>query len=163
MGNPLFGTYVDGITVFNLLTFAYLSPVLWIYIQRRYYLSSKYIFVLDYAAAIIVFIWLNLNIHFFFHPNELLLGATTYSEIYSYSIIWLLLGIVLLALAIKWQWKILRYISFVLVMLSTAKIFLYDASALDGLYRVLSFLCLGFILITISYLYARFIFKSPSD
>lgn len=163
INNPLFGTYVDGVAVFNLLTFAYLSPVLWIYVQRRYYLSSKYIFVLDYAAAIIVFIWLNLNIRFFFHPNKLLLGATTYSEIYSYSIIWLLLGIVLLALAIKWQWKILRYISFVLVMLSTAKIFLYDASALDGLYRVLSFLCLGFILITISYLYARFIFKSPSD
>ena len=39
-----------------------------------------------------------------------------------------------------------------------AKVFLYDASALEGLFRVFSFLGLGLSLIGLSWFYTRFVF-----
>ena len=41
-------------------------------------------------------------------------------------------------------------------MLTVGKVFLYDLSALKGIYRVLSFLGLGIALILVSLLYQRF-------
>ena len=44
-------------------------------------------------------------------------------------------------------------------MLTVGKVFLYDLSALEGIYRVLSFLGLGTALIMVSLLYQRFVGK----
>ena len=45
------------------------------------------------------------------------------------------------------------------------KIFIYDLSFLDTLYRIFSFVALGLILLTVSYLYQRYraIILGPSD
>jgi uncharacterized membrane protein len=45
-----------------------------------------------------------------------------------------------------------------MIMLTVAKVFLYDMSILTGLYRVLSFLGLGLALVAIGFLYQRFVF-----
>ena len=52
----------------------------------------------------------------------------------------------------------LRYASLALVMLTVAKLFLFDMSALAGLWRVASFLGLGLSLVGIGWLYQRFVF-----
>jgi uncharacterized membrane protein len=59
-------------------------------------------------------------------------------------------------------WKkqpFLRWQAIVLIGATIAKVFLYDASALDRAYRILSFLVLGVILLAISFMYQRDILK----
>jgi uncharacterized membrane protein len=46
--------------------------------------------------------------------------------------------------------------------LTVAKVFIYDLSALSGLYRILSFLGLGIALILVSLLYQRFVVVKES-
>ena len=44
------------------------------------------------------------------------------------------------------------------MVLTVGKVFLFDASELDGLYRVASFFGLGLSLIGLSWFYSRFVF-----
>jgi uncharacterized membrane protein len=48
-----------------------------------------------------------------------------------------------------------RIASLVLMLVAVAKVFLLDASGLEGLLRIASFVALGFSLIGIGWLYAR--------
>lgn len=71
---------------------------------------------------------------------------------------------VLLALALAWLWRgiaagrhDLRLAGLGLLTLTTFKVFLVDAAALDGLLRILSFLGLGVALIAIGWAYSRFL------
>lgn len=54
-----------------------------------------------------------------------------------------------------------RIASLILMLAAVAKVFLLDASGLDGLLRITSFLALGFSLIGIGWLYSRFLRLSP--
>ena len=62
----------------------------------------------------------------------------------------------LLGLGIWRGIKGLRLAALAFLMLTVGKAFLYDLSALKGIYRVLSFLGLGTALILVSLLYQRF-------
>ena len=90
-------------------------------------------------------------------------GETSHGEWYAYSIAWLGYAGAVLAVAISKGSSTLRYVSLGLVMLTTAKLFLFDMSALEGLLRVLSFLGLGLSLIGIAYLYQRYVFPSATS
>jgi uncharacterized membrane protein len=50
----------------------------------------------------------------------------------------------------------LRLVSLGFLLLTVAKVFLYDLGQLTGLYRIMSFLALGISLILVSLLYQRF-------
>ncbi|MBT8475064.1 MAG: DUF2339 domain-containing protein, partial [Alphaproteobacteria bacterium] len=52
----------------------------------------------------------------------------------------------------------LRYASLAVLMVTVAKVFLFDMSDLTGLFRVASFLGLGLTLIGIGRVYQRFVF-----
>jgi uncharacterized membrane protein len=105
----------------------------------------------------LLFTLISLNVRYWFHGEYLSTGATSNVEIYCYSVVWLLLGIGLLLAGIFRQAKSLRYASLAIMLVTVAKVFLYDAAELDGLYRVFSFLGLGVSLIGLSYFYARFV------
>ncbi|MCW2413332.1 MULTISPECIES: DUF2339 domain-containing protein [unclassified Sphingobium] len=84
----------------------------------------------------------------------------------SESILWSVLAI---AMAIGWLgWgirqadRIWRTGSLLLLLAAIAKVFLIDASGLEGLLRILSFLALGFSLIGVGWLYSRFL-RSDSN
>lgn len=81
-------------------------------------------------------------------------------EFYAYSMYTLAYGILLLALGYLRKDKVLRGASLVFVLAAVAKVFLLDASQLEGLWRVLSFALLGACLIGIGYFYARVVFKA---
>lgn len=87
-----------------------------------------------------------------------LVGPTSQSEFYAYSIATLLFGILLLVLGVAFRHRGARALSFVFVLAATVKVFLFDASALAGLWRVLSFLLMGLSFLGISWAYARFVF-----
>ncbi|MET0310339.1 MAG: DUF2339 domain-containing protein [Sphingomonas sp.] len=76
----------------------------------------------------------------------------------------------LLAIALFWLWRgiatavhDLRIAGLALLTLVTFKVFLVDASALDGVLRILSFLGLGVALIGIGWAYGRFVGKPAPE
>ena len=81
-------------------------------------------------------------------------------ELYTYSVVWLLFGVALLALGFLRQAAALRHAGMVLVCIVVAKVFLIDMAGLQGLLRVFSFLGLGAALIGLGYAYRRFGFDS---
>lgn len=50
-----------------------------------------------------------------------------------------------------------RIASLVLMLVAVGKVFLFDASGLEGLLRIVSFLALGVSLIGIGWLYSRYL------
>lgn len=69
---------------------------------------------------------------------------------------WLMIyGAVLMATGFLARQSFLRWQALVLLLFSVGKVFLYDASKLSQVYRVLSFLVLGVLLLAISYAYQR--------
>ena len=110
----------------------------------------------------LVFVWLTLEVRRGFHGGVLSAGKDASpagdAEWYAYSPAWLVYAGVLLALGLRRGHAVLRHASLVLVVLTVAKLFLFDMSALAGLYRVASFLGLGLSLVGIGVLYQRFVF-----
>ena len=72
---------------------------------------------------------------------------------------WGLYAIVLLVTGVVKDLKPLRYLSLAFLLLTVAKVFLYDLSELGGIFRVFSFLGLAIALILVSLFYQRFVFK----
>jgi len=76
---------------------------------------------------------------------------------------WGLYAMVLLVLGLLRSLRPLRVAGLAFLVLTVAKVFLYDLSNLTGLYRVLSFLGLGVSLILVSLLYQRFVVTKKEE
>lgn len=70
--------------------------------------------------------------------------------------VWLLYSIVLMMVGIWRRTATLRLMAIMLFGVAIAKIFIYDLSFLETLYRIFSFIGLGVILLVVSYLYQRY-------
>jgi uncharacterized membrane protein len=78
---------------------------------------------------------------------------------FSFSAIWIVYGA---ALMIAGFWKrsaFIRWQAMVLLAVTIGKVFIYDSRELQQIYRILSFIALGVMLMTISYAYHRDWFK----
>jgi uncharacterized membrane protein len=84
----------------------------------------------------------------------------TDAELWTYSVVWLLFGILLLFFGTLRGSQMLRFASLAVMLATITKVFLVDAASLTGLFRVFSFLGLGLSLIGLSYFYSRFVFGS---
>ena len=91
------------------------------------------------------------------HP-DMLQGPTGNAEFYVYSAGTLLFGLGLLLAGVVLDNRGARALSLVFVLAATVKVFLFDAAALTGLWRVLSFLGMGLSFLGISWAYARYVF-----
>ena len=74
---------------------------------------------------------------------------------FSYSAIWLVYGSALMATGFWKRSAFVRWQALVLMALTIVKVFLYDVSALDRGYRILSFVILGAVLLAVSFIYQR--------
>jgi len=82
----------------------------------------------------------------------------------SISGLWLLYSILLMAFGIWRRQQGVRLLAIGLFGITILKIFFYDLSFLDTLYRIFAFMGLGLILLLVSYLYQRYkaiIFEAP--
>ncbi|MDB5539269.1 MAG: putative integral rane protein [Devosia sp.] len=79
-------------------------------------------------------------------------------ELYSYSGSMLVYGFALLWGGVVFSSVALRGASLLVVLATIAKVFLYDVSGLEGLWRVGSFLGLGVALLAVSWFYGRYVF-----
>ena len=94
-----------------------------------------------------------------YHGPVLTRGSTTGVEQYTYSIAWLVFGVALLGIGILFNSQRARLASAVVIALTILKAFLIDMSTLTGVYRALSFMCLGLVLVAIGWLYQRILFR----
>jgi len=114
-------------------------------------------------ALVLALSYLSLEIRRLYHGPVLTHGATTGAEQYTYSITWLAFGVVLLAIGILFNSQRARLASAVVIALTIVKAFLIDMSTLTGVYRALSFMCLGLVLVAIGWLYQRILFRRQSQ
>jgi uncharacterized membrane protein len=117
------------------------------------------------ALGLVLLFWLiNLEIFDFFSAGRYLeidLSRRLERDL-TLSAAWGLYALGLLGLGLWRAHKGLRLASLVFLFLTVAKVFLYDLSALTGLYRILSFVGLGVSLIIFSLLYQRFTRKATT-
>jgi uncharacterized membrane protein len=163
--NPMITTvYLDG-SFINLLLLAYALPsVLMLLLsyavagQR----SARYANTIAAGALIFALSYIWLEIRRFYHGPIVFTGSTSGAEQYSYSIAWLAFGVVLLGIGILVNSQRARFASAAVIALTIAKAFLVDMSTLTGVYRALSFICLGLVLVAIGWLYQRVLFRRQS-
>jgi uncharacterized membrane protein len=74
---------------------------------------------------------------------------------FSYSAIWLGYGAVLMIAGFRRHSAFTRWQALVLIGVTIAKVFIYDVHQLERVYRVLSFIALGAVLLAISFVYQR--------
>lgn len=110
-------------------------------------------------ALVSLFAWVTLSVRQYFHGDIIRFGSVGAAELYTYSAAWLLTGLGLLGLGIRKELQAARFASLGFMVAAVLKVFLYDASELEGLYRVFSFLGLGVSLIGLSFFYTRFVFQ----
>lgn len=72
------------------------------------------------------------------------------------SLVWTIYGGAILTVGIAWRSKLLRVMALLLLGLTIFKVFLFDLSSLESIYRIISFIVLGAILLAVSFLYQRY-------
>lgn len=167
--NPLLSSYLNevrGPAVFSSLLLAYFLPgIAAAFLARNarglrpnWYVTGLYI-----LAGILVFFYVTLEIrHAFQGPRIGLSRSTSGAKHWAYSVGWLLLGIVYLAYGIWRGAGVARLASAILVLLAVIKVFLFDLAGLTGLWRALSFITLGGVLIGIGLAYQKLVFARPA-
>ncbi len=158
--NPLFTDESTGsIPIFNLLFLAYLLPavaagVLALYVRDKR--PKWYAAMLALAAALLAFAYATLSVRRLFQGEFIgLWSGLGQVETYTYSALWLGIGVVLLIIGVKLRSQVLRIASAALIAVAVLKVFLFDMSELEGVLRALSFIGLGAVLIGIGLFYQR--------
>ena len=173
------------VSVFGLLLLE--NPLLWpinvggVFVNRimlGYALPAVLMLLLSYAAAgrrpaayanaiaagglVMALSYVTLEIRRLYHGPLLTSGLTSGAEQYTYSIAWLVFGVALLGIGISVNSQRARLASAVVIALTIVKAFLIDMSTLTGVYRALSFMCLGLVLVAIGWLYQRILFRKQA-
>ncbi|MFC0288382.1 DUF2339 domain-containing protein [Kaistia hirudinis] len=114
-------------------------------------------------AFALAFAAISLEIRFLFAVNpDLSADVIGSAESYTYSAAWLVFGLALLLAGLLFDWKAARIASAGLILLTVLKVFLLDMANLEGVWRALSFMGLGIVLIGIGLLYQRLLFGRPA-
>jgi uncharacterized membrane protein len=158
-GEPVGGRFV------NLLLLGYGIPAvlagILTYVTRETR-PPVYVRAAAAVALVLALAYLTLQVRRFYHGPILTDGATSDAEQYTYSAVWLVFGVALLAAGIWYRSLPLRAASAAVVVLTVLKVFLIDMGGLTGIWRALSFLVLGAVLIGIGWFYQRLLFPRPT-
>jgi uncharacterized membrane protein len=158
--NPILWHIDVGGIVINLLLLGYALPaVLGLLLSYAVAGRRPYANTIAAGALILALAYLTFEIRRIYHGPVLSVGPTTGAEQYTYSIAYLAFGVVLLGIGILFNSQRARLASAVVIALTILKAFLIDMSTLTGVYRALSFMCLGLVLVAIGWLYQRILFR----
>jgi hypothetical protein len=152
-----------GLRIFNWLLYTYGIPALCCFAGAAFLRRADPETPLAPAAGglglLLVFWLINIEILHFFSagPYVEFTMARQLERDLTMSVAWGLYAMVLLVVGIARGVRPLRFVSLGFLILTVAKVFLYDLATLTGLYRILSFLGLGISLILVSLIYQRFV------
>jgi uncharacterized membrane protein len=157
----LWPTNVGGVFI-NLLLLAYALPAV-LALLLSYAVAGRrrpsYVNTIAAGALLLALTYVTFEIRRLYHGPVLTRGETTGAEQYTYSIAWLAFGVALLGIGIVFNSQRARLASAAVIALTILKAFLIDMSTLTGVYRALSFMCLGLVLVAIGWLYQRILFR----
>ena len=160
--NPMLRTHDVGGLVFNDLLLGYAIPAV-LALLLSYAVAgrrvAKWANTIAGFALVLALAYVSLQVRRFYHGPVLSRGITSDAEQYTYSLAWLAFGVVLLGVGVMFNSQRARLASAIVIALTIVKAFLIDMSVLTGVYRALSFMCLGLVLVAIGWLYQRILFS----
>lgn len=164
--NPLLtGEAVTGGAILNSLIPAYLLPglaALYVAKHARGARPEWYLRAVGILAVVLIFLYVTMLVRYAFHGADIsFYRETTAPEQWAYSVAWLALGIMFLAYGLVRGSLEARIASAALIVLTAIKVTVFDLAGIDGLWRALSFLCLGAVLIGIGLVYQKLVFARP--
>lgn len=114
------------------------------------------------ASVTLALFYLTLQVRRLYH-GPILAGPTGDAEQYTYSTVWLAYGVVLLAVGFYLRSQPARFAALAVIALTIAKVFIIDTAAISGIYRAISVIGLGVVLLGIGWLYQRLLFpRAPA-
>ena len=162
--NPMFTGDPVGGTVFNYILLGYGIPAVLMAVLARTIRDTRprltYI-VSAVTAIVLALAYLTLEVRTIFHGPVLTARFVSDAEDYTYSAVWLAFGVALLLAGVALKSQPARFASAAVVMLTIGKVFLHDLAGVQGIYRALSLICLGLVLMGIGWLYQRLLFPAP--
>ena len=156
-GEPLHGN-----VLLNALLLAYVAPIILLG------LIARKLEVLDWLklrpavgglALVLALTYITLETKRVFQGPSMVAWSLSIAESYAYSAVWLLAALALFVAGIKLARQYIRYAGLAVIVLVVLKVFLWDMSSLEGLYRIASFIGLGLCLVGIGWLYQHFVQK----
>ncbi len=164
--NPLiFPIHIDGVFV-NLILLGHALPAV-LMLLLSYAVAGRrpafYANTIAAGALVFALAYVTLEIRRVYKgPWMEYFGPIGGAEQYTYSIAWLIFGVALLGIGIVFSSQRARLASALVIALTIVKAFLVDMSTLTGVYRALSFMCLGLVLVAIGWLYQRILFRKQA-
>ncbi len=161
VANPMIQPHNIGGPFINLILLGYglpaaLSSALALLTRKqRPLLYSRIAAVVAVGLAIFYF---SLEVRTLYHGPILTAGPVTSAEQYTYSVIWLALGVILLTIGTILRSQAVRLASAAVVVLTVLKVFLVDMHDLTGIWQAASFIGLGVVLMGIGWSYQRLLF-----
>ena len=163
--NPVIWRIVIGGEFINELLLGYATPAI-LALLLSYAVAGRraaaYGNTIAAAALILALTYVSFEIRRLYHGPVLTGGVTSDVEQYTYSIAWLAFGVLLLVIGILANSQRARLASAVVIALTIGKVFLIDLSTLTGVYRALSFMGLGLVLVAIGWFYQKVLFRRPA-
>jgi len=166
--NPyLTGEAVQGRVLMSSLMLAYLLPAIAaLYVARnaRDIEPALYARAAGVLAVALTFAYVTLEVRHAFQGEVIASWRQTGDpEGWAYSAAWLALGVAFLAYGLLRHSLEARIASAILVALTMLKVTFYDLAGIGGLWRALSFICLGAVLIGIGLVYQRYVFAKTDQ
>jgi uncharacterized membrane protein len=173
--NPAIFVYEPrGVRIFNWYLYTYLMSAVSMMLAA-WWLSTTNDRVLDGAprlsrllpagGTILLFLLLNIEIADFYAtgPEITFRFGVTLAQDLTYTIGWLVFGLVGLMAGIYVESRSARVAAVVLIAVTTCKAFLYDLSSLGGLYRVAALVGLGISLALVAVALQKFVLQVPKE
>jgi uncharacterized membrane protein len=159
--NPRFiNNPIGGGAFFNMILVGYGLPAvlaITLALIARTTRPLPYRVVAAVTAVTLALFYLTLEVRRLFH-GPILAGPTGDAEQYSYSTAWLAFGIVLLAVGFFLRSQPARLLALGVIALTIAKVFIIDTASIGGIFRALSAIGLGIVLLGIGWLYQRLLY-----
>jgi len=111
------------------------------------------------TAVTLALFYLTLEVRRLFH-GPFIDGPTSDAEQYAYSSTWLVFGIVLFGTGFALRSQPARLLALGVMALTVAKVFIIDTASIGGIYRALSAIGLGVVLLAIGWIYQRLLYPS---
>jgi uncharacterized membrane protein len=152
-GEPINGGAFDGKLLLGYLGPAVLALLITGLARRRKDLPRYAVPIAATVGGLLVAMWATLAVRAGWHSGNLGWGGVEEGELYAYSAVWLVLGLVVLTVGFVTASRTVRTVAAVIVAGVVAKVFLIDTSGLTGPLRALSFIGLGGVLVAIGLAY----------
>ncbi len=117
------------------------------------------------ALALGIFQWIDLSVFERWSEDRYVVLRATHlpARDLTLSTSWIVYGLAWLGVGMWKRVQAARWCSLAILLVSLAKVFLFDLAHLEGLYRVASLFGLGLSLVVVSLLYQRFVFRDDGD